>query len=383
MTRFLKIPLLTLLIIINCITATYSQKGNDSLKIVCIDAGHGGKDPGAIGKISKEKDLCLSIALKAGEYIKNNLPGVEVIYTRETDVFVELGKRPDFANENHADLFISIHINSCEYKGIQGASTYVVGQGRKDDNLNLALTLQENGGEFNKDSIKPLDIITLNTLQYVHKKQSIQFAEILQSILKKNYGRKDRGVKEANFAVLWRAQMPAVLIECGFISNANEEKYMASEDGKVYLASAIYRAVKAYKNEIEKEHVSEPVVTMVESKPQNSTPNVTTKQENKSQNNTKTENNTAKSDSNIYFMVQVKWSKEKIPLSSKIFKGLEVKENFIDNKYIYTVGKTQKMSEITNIQKKTREKISDAFVIAVQNGKRIDVATAKKVLGDK
>lgn len=386
MKNYLKKTLFIILVIINCLSGVYAQNDGYSVKTICIDAGHGGKDPGALGKISKEKDICLSIALKLGNYIKENIPGVDVIYTREKDVFVELGKRPDFANENKADLFISIHINSCNSKSTYGSSTYVVGEGRKDDNLNLALTLQENGGEFNKDDIDPLEIITLTKLREEHKKQSVKFASLIQSQFKNRAGRKDLGVKEANFAVLWRAQMPAVLIECGFISNANEEKYMATDEGQCIYASAIYRAVKEYKKAYEKGGNDDLVKIDA---PKNTGSNVSKTDKPKQQ--TKPDNqeqskapSTKTADNNIYYKVQLKSSTEKISTTSKVFKGIgNIEEQKIGGVYKYTVGKSQDLKTITNLQNEVRKKIPDAFVIAIQGDKRIDIATAKKLLEGK
>lgn len=356
------------------------------LRKICIDAGHGGKDPGAIGKISKEKNICLSIALKAGKYISENLPDLEVIYTRDKDVFVELGKRPDYANENQADLFISIHINSCNNKKVHGASTYVVGETRKNDNFALALTLQENGGELFQLSSE--DSIMLAGLNKVHKEQSLNYAGKVQKQFRERMGRKDLGVKDANFAVLWRAQMPAVLIECGFISNAAEEKFMASSEGQDYYASAIYRAVKEYGKDYDP-HFLDNAKTYV--------PGQKTQQDVVKQQNVKTDNNqnaapevqnkpgVASNENNVYYKVQLKSSPVKVSLSDKSFKGLlEVEENFLDGNYKYTVGKTQSYSEIVKLQSEVRKKIPDAFVIAVKNGnQKISITEAKKILSGK
>ena len=215
-----------------------------SFEKVCIDPGHGGKDPGALGKSSKEKDICLGIALKLGDYINEYIPDVEVVYTRKTDIFVTLMDRTVIANNAKPDLFISIHINSCNNKKAYGASTYVVGKGKEQDNLNIALEYQENGGAFSVDSIDPADKIALQSLQKAHKEQSTAFAGFVQKELGKRAKEKD--VKEANFAVLWRAQMPAVLVECSFISTPKEENFLKSEEGQKIYASAIYRAIKSY-----------------------------------------------------------------------------------------------------------------------------------------
>ena len=362
---FIPIFLLTLLMFS---FPAFSQNGKF---IICLDAGHGGKDPGALGKKAKEKDICLAIALKAGGYITANIPKAEVIYTRDKDVYVELGQRPDFANAEKADLFISVHINSCNNKKVYGASTYVAGEGRKDDNLILALTLQENGGEFSKDSIPHEDWIAISKLREEHLKQSMFFAAKLQEQFKKRMGRKDLGVKKANFAVLWRAQMPAVLIECGFLSNASEETFMNSEQGQELFASAIYRTIKIYLKEYAKEYLEGSTVYVPQQTekpvPEKSVPEKSVPEK-----------------SDVFYMVQIKSSDKKIALTDKSFKGLQnVAENFWDGKYKYTVGKSQDFKEITKLQNETRKKIPDAFVIAVQGGKKISVQEAKKILEKK
>ena len=373
---------LTLCLLTAGFSISAQNTGEYKVRKICIDAGHGGRDPGAVGKISKEKNICLSIALKAGKYISENLPDVEVIYTREKDVFVELGKRPDFANENFADLFISIHINSCNNKKVHGASTYVVGETRKNDNFALALTLQENGGELFELSSE--DSIMLAGLNQIHKEQSLNYAGKVQKQFREKMGRKDLGVKDANFAVLWRAQMPAVLIECGFISNAAEEKYMASEEGQDYYASAIYRAVKEYGKDYDPHFLDNAKVyipnakTAVQTQPAQKQPQTTNQPQSTAQSG-------QSSAVDVYYKVQLKSSPSKIPLTDKSFKGLTgIEETKLDGVFKYTLGKTQSYSEIVKLQTEVRKKIPDAFVIAVKNGtQKITVSEAKKILEGK
>ncbi len=384
-----------------------AQQNPDSVKIVVIDAGHGGKDPGALGKTTKEKNLTLAIALKLGNYIKTNVKGVQVIYTRDKDEFVALDKRADIANKANADLFISIHINSVKSKNVRGASTYVTGLAKSKENLELALlensaakneeNYEDKYGDLNK--INSEDYIVSNLFQNTHSKQSVLFAGKIQNQFEKRAGRKNLGVKQANFAVLWRTTMPCVLIECGFISNVDEENYMNTDDGQAILASAIYRAFKEYKVAVESGKIDEQLLEIYEkygsmsnvsqnsqssqNKPTTNTPTktdnkntqTTNNQENKTIDNKKTET------SNYCFRVQLKSSVEKIPLNSKVFKGIEnVEEIKIDGVYKYTVGCETDIKKITTLQTKIREKIPDAFVIAVKDGKRVDFNLAKKEL---
>lgn len=227
--------------------------------VVVIDAGHGGKDPGAVGAISKEKNINLAVALKAGKYISENLKDVKVIYTRTDDTFPGLAERAEVANKHKADLFISIHSNAINDKRFTGAETYVLGQTMDDANLQVAM--KENSViTFEKDYKTKYEgfdpnsaesYIIFSLMQNTYLKQSTEFATMVQNQFRDRVGRKDRGVRQAGFVVLWRTTMPSVLIELGFISNPDEEKYLNSAQGQDYLASAIYRAFRDYRQTID------------------------------------------------------------------------------------------------------------------------------------
>jgi N-acetylmuramoyl-L-alanine amidase len=379
MKKYYLLKVVLLFLVLSVITEKTSAQddGEYHLKKICIDPGHGGKDPGALGKSSKEKDICLAIALKLGNYINEYIPDVEVVYTRKTDIFVTLMDRTVIANNAKPDLFISIHINSCNNKKAYGASTYVVGRGKETDNLNIALEYQENGGAFSVDSIDPADKIALQSLQKAHKEQSTTFAGFIQ----KEFGKraKEKDVKEANFAVLWRAQMPAVLVECSFISTPKEENFLKTEEGQKIYASAIYRAIKSYGYKYDKNFKAYSSTNP----PQGKTPtekNVTQPVTPPATQPVTTTPAATKTD-DIYYKVQLKSSTVKISLDDKSFKGIQnIEETKTDGVYKYTVGKSKSLKEITNLQNEIRKKIPDAFVIAVQGSKRIDMATAKKLL---
>lgn len=229
------------------------------LRRVVIDAGHGGKDPGTLGARSKEKDVALAIALKVGNYIKENIPDVEVIYTRKTDVFIPLEERANIANRNKADLFVSIHCNAVTGSNAYGTETYVMGDYDLKRNFeivkreNSVILMEENYKENYEgfDPKSPESYMMFNLMQKAYFASSLSLAQKIQDDFKTRINRHSRGVKQLPLMVLWRSSMPSVLVETGFLSNSNEERYLNSENGQAYLASAIYRSIKAYKAEIE------------------------------------------------------------------------------------------------------------------------------------
>ncbi|MFD2202857.1 N-acetylmuramoyl-L-alanine amidase family protein [Shivajiella indica] len=257
--NILIISLLTSFFLFTGFSANAPKAPEFRLKRVVIDAGHGGKDPGALGSYSKEKDITLSVALQVGKYVEQNLPGVEVIYTRKTDVFLDLKERPNIANRNRADLFISIHCNAAGNRGVYGTETFVMGTKNFESNFDVvkrenAVILLEDNYEENYegfDPSSPESYMMFNLMQKAFLSNSISLASKIENDFTSRVNRSSRGVKQAPFYVLWTTSMPSVLVELGFISNTNEEKFLNSKDGQAYLASAIYRSIKAYKEEIE------------------------------------------------------------------------------------------------------------------------------------
>ncbi len=222
---------------------------------VVIDAGHGGHDHGCSGSKSKEKHVALDIALKLGAYIEKHLEDVEVIYTRKTDVFVELHERANIANRANADVFISIHCNANPNKTPFGTETYVMGLHRNDANLGVAkreneVILLEDDYNHHYDGFDPNTPnahIIFSLYQSAFLEQSIELAGRIEKQFAERVGRKSRGVKQAGFLVLYMTKMPAVLVETGFLTNLNEEEFLASEKGKDLMASALFRAFRDYK----------------------------------------------------------------------------------------------------------------------------------------
>jgi N-acetylmuramoyl-L-alanine amidase len=393
-----------------------------TVKTVVIDAGHGGKDPGCHGTKYKEKDVALAVALKLGKYIEENMKDVKVVYTRKTDVFIELQQRAEIANKAKADLFICIHCNSACYRDkklrkdicnddAHGAETYVMGikneQGKLDvaKRENSAILLEDNYVKkydgFDPNSDESYIIMSMFTDTYLQ--QSLSFASKLQKQYRGKANRTDKGVKRASLWVLWRTFMPSVLTEIGFLTNPEEEQFLGSGKGQDYIASGIFRAFREYKDEVEgvarkydddfekqegyklsKEDSLE-IAEIKSIKPSNKD----TKDSSKNQANPKKEEAVgAEKDpkekeepvkkeepksSPVYYKVQIASSDKKIPLDSDRFKGVEKPGEYEDKGiYKYTAGEFLKQEDALRLQSQLRKNgFKDAFVIAMQDGKRI------------
>ena len=228
-------------------------------KTIVIDAGHGGKDPGAHGAFSVEKTVALSIAKKVRDLLNNQMDDVKVIMTRSTDKFIQLNKRSEIANENNANLFVSIHCNSSPAgtHSEHGVMLLVYGYHRKEEQMEA---LRENASiyiekDYKKnyagyDENSPTASIVLNAFMQKYRKQSILFGELVNKQFINNDGRKSYGVKEQGVLVLAHSAMPAVLIETGYINNPREEKYLNSEAGQNEIAHSIVTAIKKYREHI-------------------------------------------------------------------------------------------------------------------------------------
>ena len=356
------------------------------LKKIVIDAGHGGKDPGAIWRSVQEKDVVLNIALKLGHYIEQNFKEVEVIYTRKTDVFVPLDERADIANKNNADLFISIHANSMpDNRKVSGTETFLMGLHTDEKNFEVAkkenavISLEEDYNvkyeNFDPNSEESYIIFSLMKNKYLE--QSLMFASLIQDQFKNRVKRIDRGVKQAGFIVLWRTSMPSVLIETGFITNSAEEKYLTSEQGQDYLASAIYRAFKEYKQKLENgvSYIQEEIAENQPITSDNMDSNqVTLKPEPE---NIPKENGTTE-EPGLHFRVQISASRNPLPLNSSVFKNIQQVEEFRTPEYYkYTVGRYNTFSEAKDALLEIRIHFQDAFIIAIENNELIPLWKAR------
>ena len=338
--------------------------------VIVIDAGHGGKDPGALGSSnSREKDIALAIALKTGEYIEKNMSNVTVIYTRKTDTFVELRDRPAIANKNKADLFISIHANWAKSKSVMGTETYIMGTAKDQQNLEVAMKENEviyleDDYTTNYEGFDPkseISYIMFTVRQKEFQAQSTALASKIQTQFREKVDRRDRDVKQAGFWVLYTTTMPSVLIETGFISNPAEEKFLLSKQGQDYLSSAIYRACKEYISDLERrsgistlkneEHdaVRSSSDTMIAILPE----------------------------SKIGFMVQIASSSTGKALKPENFKGLnDVSELNTKDRFRYVSGNFPDYVSAVNHRKNLQKKYPDAFVIAVRDNKLVPLQEA-------
>lgn len=255
MRRTLHIFILTCAILCG-LPQRLAAQASPSFTIV-LDAGHGGRDPGCIGsnRANREKDIALAITLEVGNLLQRNCPDVRVVYTRQTDVFVELGRRAEIANDEKADLFVSIHVNSLPKRASRqtmGVQSYTLSLDPAATNLevekreNSVIALEgEAAKKYNYNQTAESDIM-FELMQDQAMQESVNFARMAQNEMISTAGRKDMGVRQANLAVLRLTYMPSVLLEVGFISTPEEERFMASANGRSLLAKSIYNAVAKY-----------------------------------------------------------------------------------------------------------------------------------------
>lgn len=350
------------------ISGWHSIIASEKTWVIVIDAGHGGKDPGALGSVSKEKNINLAIALKTGEYLEQNMKNVKVLYTRNSDVFVGLKERAEFANKNKADLFISIHSNSISNKNIKGTETWIMGPAKDEQNLEVAIKENEVirwEDDFSTkyegfDPGSPESYIMFTVMQNTFKEQSTWLASNIQNQFKNRAGRADLGVKQAGFWVLYMTSMPSVLIETGFITNTDEEKFLTSKEGQDYLASAIFRASRDYINEVDKKsHIS----TFVETETAVDTDSSVIQ-------------NLPAADE-LKFMIQITTSTKKKALTPENFKGIkEITELPYPDRFRYAAGSFPNYTEAVDYREKIEALYPDAFIIAVKNNKILPLQDA-------
>ena len=351
--------------------------------VVVIDPGHGGHDPGAVGKISKEKNINLNVALKLGKQIKKNCPDVKVIYTRDRDIFIPLDRRAEIANNAKADLFISIHTNAlAKNRTAKGASTWTLGLAKSDANLEVAkrenaVILYESDYKtryagFNPNSAE--SYIIFEFMQDKYMSQSVHLASLVQKEFRHTCKRADRGVHQAGFLVLKASAMPSILVELGFISNPEEERYLNSEAGSTTLANGIFRAFLSYKREHEIRMTgSSRTILPEETDAGNVEESDTTRTK---QNAGKVTESQTDSGSPV-FKIQILTSSRPIAANDKRLKGLKGVEHYQEGGlYKYTYGSSTDYNKVVRTKREITPKFKDAFIIAFKNGKKINVQTA-------
>ena len=367
-----------------------------------IDAGHGGKDAGAVGKFSKEKTINLNVALAFGRYVEQNCPDVKVIYTRKTDVFIPLHERAAIANRNKADVFISIHTNSvASRKPVTGLETYTMGMRRSGEKLSAAM--RENEVVLIEDNYKqhysgfdprsPESYIIFEMINDKNMLESVELAKAIQKNVCRTAGRPDKGVKQDAFLVLRETSMPACLIELGYISTASEETYLNSSANVDAMGRGIYQAFVQYKNKTTgkllppvqeevpvKEERQEPVKqevpvkqdTVVEKpapKVKKDTVIVSPQPEVKADD--------VVAESLPVFKVQLMASSSKFAANDARFKGLKDVACYQEGGlWKYTIGSTSNYNEIRQVRQQAIKEFPQAFIIAFKNGVKMDVQKA-------
>ncbi|MDR0394514.1 MAG: N-acetylmuramoyl-L-alanine amidase [Tannerella sp.] len=354
---------------------------------VVIDPGHGGKDPGCVGSISKEKTINLSVALKLGTLIEKNHPDAQVVYTRRTDVFIPLDERANMANKHKADLFISIHANSVKRGSASGTETYTLGLANSSENLDVAMRensviLMEDDYLRKYEGFDPKSTesyIIFELIQNKHMEQSVSLAsEIQKSFV--NSKRGNRGVRQAGLLVLRKTGMPSVLIELGFISNRAEERFMASNEGQKTLAQSIYKAFDRFKNDYVRKSGNMADITNVPPPGKTVAENTSSYQEEDDEEEEEITGTTdapvppatAKNTSSIIYKVQILTSDKKLSVKDKLFNGYDDISFYIEKGvYKYTYGSTSDYKEIISLQKKAAKDFKGAFIIKMKDGNRI------------
>jgi len=348
------------------------KKTNSKIQTIVIDPGHGGHDPGNLGTgryKTTEKHVALAISLKLGDYIENAFPEVKVLYTRKDDTFLKLGERTQLANDNNADLFISVHCDAWTSPSAYGAGVFVMGMSKLKANMDIAM--KENAVIYLEDDYKenydgfdpnsPESYIVFSLTQNTHLDQSLHIAEKIDQQFSSRTNSKSRGVKQAPFYVISRVNMPSILIETGFLTNPEEEDFLQSETGQDYLASAIFRAFSAYKENFEGTNtVAETNVPVI------------TKQETTKKTISKKEILIGK----IVFKVQI-GTYLKSMLNDALFKEINAEQLVINGTFKYYVGKETDKLSADKLKNQLNEKgFKGAFVVAFYKGERISTKEA-------
>ena len=368
-------PLFFLLLLFNLYNVNLlSQTNSTNIKTIVIDPGHGGKDSGTLGtkrfKIY-EKHVALAVSLKLGNYIADEFPDVKIIYTRDTDVFLELNERTEIANKSNADLFISIHCDGFTNPKPSGASVFVMGMSKLKANMDVAM--RENSAIYLEDNYQQKydgfdpksaeSYIVFSLMQNTYLNQSLQIAEEVEREFSTRANRKSRGVKQAPFYVISRTNMPSILVECGFLTNPKEEEFLHSDLGQDYIASAIFRAFRSYKKKIEitDEAVNEKPIDVVDTLKKEIVAHKTNK---------------IKNDLNLLYKIQIGTFLRSM-LNNKQFTDLNVEEEKINGTFKYFVDAGNSKKEADQLKTNLRNLgFKGAFIVAFLDGKQISTKEA-------
>ncbi|MBO4215149.1 MAG: N-acetylmuramoyl-L-alanine amidase [Bacteroidaceae bacterium] len=336
--------------------------------VVVLDAGHGGKDPGAVGSSSsnREKDINLAITLEVGRLLKANCPDVQLIYTRSTDVFIELGRRAEIANKAKADLFVSVHTNALPKtaRKATGVQSYTLTLRTASTNLavekreNSVIALEGDAAKKYNYNPSPESNIMFELMQDHDMKESVNFAKIVQNEMVHTAGRMDMGVLQANLAVLRLTYMPSVLLEVGYISTPSEEQFLMSTAGRQTMAKSIYNAIVRYKaqrtgkeSKLEKPSTTpaQPTATPIQ---ENDTPAAVT--------------STTNGEKHTVYKVQIFSVSSKLKSNDKQFKGLKCEMHEKGGRYAYTYGSVSTMEEAKQIRQSILDKFPQAFIVTFE-----------------
>lgn len=374
----------------------------EGVNIIVIDPGHGGKDPGNLGTgryKDREKDVSYDVSLLVKQYIEENLPGTKAILTRDDSQFIELYQRTVIANRANADLFISIHCNANDNHSAYGTESFVLGMGEKDQRLNKTAQLEnaarllEDNWESNYeklDASNPAAIIALRAYQDAFLEQSISIADEIQHQFEGRVKRRNRGVKQQPLAVLRGSTMPAVLVELGFLTNPGEEDFLQSTRGKELLASAIYRAIKEYKYKRESRDAmiqgvegQTSIFEQIDEVPTASTTdNTESAQAAVAIEQAPAPVTTAPAPaipSSLFFAVQLAVSRNDLACAPENFKGLEgVWKEEQYGLFKYYCGKISTYKEVEALKTTVVEQYPDAYIVAFEKDRKIDLNEAKK-----
>lgn len=358
---------------------------------VVLDPGHGGKDPGATGKIGQEKNINLNVALMVGKMIKDKYPDVNVIYTRRTDKYVTLQERPQIANDADGDLFISIHTNAAEAASACGVETFTLGLSKSNANFEVAkrensVLLLEDGNKETYQGFDPASPDSYIMFEFMQSKYIDQSVEMAYYVQKEFVGQKrlDRGVRQAIFWVLHQVKMPSILVELGFITNANEEKFLISHDGQMKLAESIFNAFQKYKHEYDKRTINTPKTenpSVEKAQPETEKEDKIIPTETKESNKPSQTQNTDINNRTIY-RIQTFSTKTVLPENHDEIRKLKnfkpITHTSENGWYKYFCTETEDYELAQKNLLEIRKIFNDAFIVAFRNGKKIPLSEAIK-----